>query len=469
RVQQALSRAEQATLGERDLRRETIRQVANAHRVMLESLRHLDVITSEDSRLLGLIREFYHQQVQSSTGLGTELAEILGEGLTTLSFLESRQYQLPDLALEDTGLVLRLSKEHPDSVSLLLSRAHSLNERRQVLRKLGREPEADAILGEITALAEQEPIINTPDALERLVPSLLAMLWNAEDWPRALKLLERTLQREQDRFSEAERPEQSWNTLLSLQSQRMGLLSRLERWPEADEAFEEWLRLSWQFQGDSPGVAPVLAVQRLRVTSQHLQSSGLHVSRDRQLALLRQGRNLFENLHRLRVSPAEQVATCVDWLQALESLPPEVVPSDELDSAWESVRRALRLAGPDGPPRAVLPALTSLRLRSASRSLAAQRPAEALELARENLAELDAQSPSVPPQHAALRWETLALAARACRELGQNAEELSYLSRAADIAPPAERAELDRRFKHTARQLGVPWPAAVTAEIPTGE
>ncbi|MFN9271094.1 MAG: protein kinase domain-containing protein [Planctomycetaceae bacterium] len=469
RVSTALAQARQATIAERDLRRETIRQVANAHRVMLESLRHVDAITSDDARLLRLIRNFYHQQVQSSTGLGPELAEILGEGLTTLSFLESHQYQLPNLALEDTSLVLGLSHEHPESMPLLLSRAHSLNVRRQILRQVGRDAEADAALDEITALAGQEAITDPPTDHKSLVPSLLAMLWHAEDWSRALSLLERTLERELARSRAGERSSESWQALLALQSQRAGLLSRLERWPEADGALAEWLAMSHELQSLSPRLGDVLAAERVRLASQHLQLAGPHLPADRQLKLLSVGRELFANLHRLPVPLKVQIPAYIDWLEGLESLPDGVVSRDELEATTESLQEAIRLAGPRGPQLAVLPALIRLRLRHADRAITEQRPAEALQLARGNLADLDAGRQRVSLEHTPLWRESLDVAARACRELSQPAEELSYLSRARELAPEDERASYRERLARAAGELGVPWVDEPVKDAPAGE
>lgn len=458
RVKIALERAEQATKAERHLRSETVRQVAMAHRVMLTSLQHTQAIASDNLGLLERIRRFYHIQVQSLSPSETELAEILGEGLSALCMIESWDLHNRQLAEEDSEMLLHLASEYPDSLSMLMNRVQVLSVRWAMFHQQERSSEADAALEEITHLAEQYASDPAGKSPPEFVPSLIAILWNAKDWPRALQVVEQALERARRQFPDESRPTEAWNQLLLLQSQRLGLLHQVERWADSEEALRQCLELSRRLSASDPQRERNLALQRLRLVGQHLQHAGSHLPDQRREELLQQGRDLFAALDLEEASLRDEALALIEWATTLESLPGRQVAAEELDSNWEVIQRHLDPNPPLEILNIFLPPLTDLRIRQARRMILAGQFATALQVARDCLDDLQILQARAALLYDRLCVELLAVAAEASHGLGRGSEELSYLSRAVDQAVGAERLRLQRQLAEVALSQGIAQP-----------
>jgi len=457
-VESALKQAELATESERELRSDTVRQVAVAHRVMLNSLRHTAAISDDNLKLLNLIRSFYHQQLETATQIDGELAEILGEGLMVLSELESRIVSRPAYAEQDSGLLLQLADRHPQSQALVSQRAHMLNIRWSLFRQQGRSAEAQQALEEITRLATRYAENLTEEPPPNLLPSLMGMLWNAGDLPRALQVVDAALQRERRRHASGNRPPESWQSLLALQSQRMGVMHELEWWPEAEATLLDWLRMSEKLQTVQPELEPVLTLGRLQMMGRHLQLAGEHLAGEQRESLLKSARALFTQLDRFATNPREHALIAMDWTVTLESLPAGTISDAELETTWEITRRAVARLGPEDIQGSLLVTSTSLRNRYATRALATGRFAEALQTARDGLVLWENWPDKTARQYRQQCVDLLDVAARACRALDRAAEELHYLSRAEQLAPETERNAWQARLQNATREQGLDWP-----------
>ena len=455
RVATALEQARRATEAERHLRSETVRQVAMAHSVMLSSLRSAQFNSKSDRTVLELIRRFYLHQLQSPTRIETELAEILGEGLTMLCEIESWYVRNPELAEEDSERLFRLAAEHPESLSLLMNRTRVLNLRWGLFRQQDRLKEADAALEEITKLSEQYTQEYSATIPPNFLQNLIMMLWNAEDWPRALQVVLRALHREQQRFPDEGRPVDSWQELLALQSQQLGLFHQMERWADSEQALQQCLDLSQRLLAIDPQQERNLALQRLRLVGQHLLHAGPHLADDQRQSLLRLGQDLVARLDLQAISHRDEVLALIEWATTLESLPGSLVPPEELDSNGETIQRMISLAPSEEIRNTLLPPLTSLRVRQASRLLAAGQFALALQVSRDCLDRLHTLNPRAGLLQDQLYVEVLAIAARASHGLGRSAEEMSYLSQAVNQSVGPERSEFQQRLTEAARKQGI--------------